>query len=120
MHGFSSTALTDRYEATSKRQFCLPVPSNICVAAVLGHTEVLKAMISALRPRTMVTSNDMYTRSGGAQELQLGVLKLEKIAKHVLNAQTSGGRTPLLLACQNGCALGHLQAIWNGQRLCRL
>jgi len=61
----------------------------------------------------MVTPNDMYTRSGGAQELQLGVLKLERIVKHVLNAQTSGGRTPLLLACQNGCALGHLQAICN-------
>ena len=89
------------------------MPSNICVAVVLGHTDVLKAMLSALGPGTMVTSNDMSTRSGGAQELQLGVLKLERMVKHVLNARTSGGRTPLLLACENGCALGHLQAIWN-------
>ena len=77
-------------------------------------------MLSALRPGRLVTSKDMYTRSGGAQEQRLGVVKLERIINHVLNAQTSVGKTPLLLACENGCALGHLQAIWICGRLGRL
>ena len=101
-HVLTSTAFTDK---TSKSQSCLPVPSNICVAAVLGHIDVLKAMLLALRPGTLVPSNDMYMSSGGAEEQQPGILKLGRIAKNVLKAKTSVGRTPLLLACENGCVL---------------
>ena len=98
------------------------MPSNTCVAANVGHLDVLKAILSALRPATLVTSKAMNARSEGAKfkEQVPGVLKLERLFEHVSNAQTSVGRTPLLLACENGCVLDHLQAAWNCGGLCNV
>ena len=67
-----------------------------------GHLAVLESVVETLRS----TAKDKTgVDTGDFKDLTLVTLTWSRFLKDVLNAQTSGGETALMLACQNGCVL---------------
>lgn len=72
-------------------------PSYSC--AERGHVGVIRAVAETL----LSSTQDCYEPSGHASKL--GALGWTRYLKdYVINARTAHGQTPLILACEQGCA----------------
>jgi len=76
------------------------------VAAERGHADVLRAVVETLMSTTLEC---LDTAHGGAHatNAKAGALGWSRFLRdHVVNARTAHGQTPLILACEQGCASG--------------
>ena len=67
-----------------------------------GHVDVLKAVVEVLQSSAArIAGGDT---SGDLKEPSITVFTWGRFVKDVMNARTLQGRTPLMLACEHGCA----------------
>lgn len=67
-----------------------------------GHVEVLKAVVEVLQSSAaQIAGGDT---SGDLKEPSITVFTWGRFVKDVMNARTLQGKTPLMLACEHGCA----------------
>lgn len=71
-------------------------------SAALGHQDVLKAVVEVLQS----SAADVAGCQGleNIKEPSINMLTWGRFVKDVINARTSAGKTPLMLACEKGCA----------------
>ena len=74
----------------------------IACAAALGHLDVLKAVVEVLQS----SAADVVGCQGSEniKEPSINMLTWGRFVKDVMNARTSAGKTPLMLACEKGYA----------------
>ena len=79
--------------------------------AALGHLDVLRAVVDVLQSSAATLGAAGGAAGGPGGDEGSGCLKEPSIAlfawgrfvKDVMNARTTSGKTPLMLACENGC-----------------
>ena len=71
-------------------------------AAGLGHLDVLKAVVEALQSSAADVAGCQGSES--IKEPSINMLTWGRFVKDVMNARTSAGKTPLMLACEKGYA----------------
>ena len=71
-------------------------------AAGLGHLDVLKAVVEALQSSAADVAG--CQGSENIKEPSINMLTWGRFVKDVMNARTSAGKTPLMLACEKGYA----------------
>jgi ankyrin repeat protein len=71
-------------------------------AAALGHLDVLKAVVEALQSSAADVAG--CQGSENIKEPSINMLTWGRFVKDVMNARTSAGKTPLMLACEKGYA----------------
>jgi ankyrin repeat protein len=71
-------------------------------AAALGHLDVMKAVVEVLQS----SAADVAGCQGceNIKEPSINMLTWGRFVKDVMNARTSAGKTPLMLACEKGYA----------------
>ncbi len=73
-------------------------------AAERGHAEVIRAVVETLMSTTL-DCIDTAHGGGHAANAKAGALGWSRFLRdHVVNARTAHGQTPLILACEQGCA----------------
>ncbi|CAL5218420.1 g96 [Coccomyxa viridis] len=71
-------------------------------AAALGHLDVLKAVVEVLQNSAADVAG--CQGSENIKEPSINMLTWGRFVKDVINARTSAGKTPLMLACEKGHA----------------
>ncbi|CAK0737042.1 hypothetical protein CVIRNUC_000845 [Coccomyxa viridis] len=71
-------------------------------AAALGHLQVLKAVVEVLQSSAADVAG--CQASENIKEPSINMLTWGRFVKDVINARTSAGKTPLMLACEKGHA----------------
>ena len=93
----SSAACCD---SPARREFLQHELCHPCAA--LGHLQVLKAVVEVLQSSAADVAG--CQASENIKEPSINMLTWGRFVKDVINARTSAGKTPLMLACEKGCA----------------
>lgn len=67
--------------------------------AAHGHLEVLKAVVEVLQSSAAGVAG---CDGGDLKEPTINLISWSRFVKDVMNARTSQGKTPLMLACERG------------------
>ena len=102
--GFPTVSLGLR----GSQQSC--VSTSLLLCAALGHLDVLRAVVDVLQSSAAALGAGGPGAGGPGGGDEGGCLKEPSIAlfawgrfvKDVMNARTTSGKTPLMLACENG------------------
>ncbi len=84
---------------------CFEVDSFGTDLAALGHLDVLKAVVEVLQSSAADVAG--CPGSDNIKEPSINMLTWGRFVKDVINARTSAGKTPLMLACEKGYSLSH-------------
>ena len=93
----SSAACCD---SPARRKFLQHELCHPCAA--LGHLQVLKAVVEVLQSSAADVAGSQASEN--IKEPSINMLTWGRFVKDVINARTSAGKTPLMLACEKGCA----------------
>jgi ankyrin repeat protein len=72
---------------------------GLCCPAAHGHLDVLKAVVEVLQSSRASLAG---CGTGDLKEPTIDNLSWKRFVKDVMNARTSQGKTPLMLACERG------------------
>lgn len=79
------------------------MPHQCYCAAEQGHVEVIKAVVEVLQSSAAQIAGGEST--GELKEPSITLFTWGRFVKDVMNARTLSGKTPLMLASENGCAV---------------
>ena len=81
--------------------YCYCTADCLLAIAALGHLDVLKAVVEVLQNSAADVAG--CQGSENIKEPSINMLTWGRFVKDVINARTSAGKTPLMLACEKGC-----------------